>query len=456
MVRQELKDRIPPHNEDAEKAALGAMLLDANAIPVVIQYVRPADFYSGAHSRICEVIFDLFDRNLTADILTVANELKQLGKLDEVGGAAYVASLNNVVPSSANIEYYAQQVQDYSLRRAMIRVSSHVTADSYDESKDARIVLEETEQHIFELSDTRQSFRLRSAKDILHDAFEDIERLHKSQKDITGIPTGIPELDRLTSGFQNQELIIIGARPSVGKTALALTMASHIAIEKKIPVAFFTLEMPDRALMLRILSAEARINAHALRTGFFKTSDFNKIFEAGDNINKAPLYIIDMPNMKLLDLRTQARRLRAQQKVEIIFIDYLGLITPENQSFRFQQRHEQMAEISRSLKNLARELKIPIVVLSQLTREAEKDRPSLASLRESGALEQDADVVIFLHREREAAKTPEEKKQEETMGKKTTLTLAKQRNGPIGDIDLVFESQYTTFKPFAGEQYENH
>jgi replicative DNA helicase len=453
MDPADYRAKVPPHNDEAERATLGALLSDPDAVSLAIPYLEPGDFYSAANSRIYEAILNLFKRQLAADLLTVINELRQTAKLDEAGGAPYVAALVNVVPSSANIEYYAQTVQDYSLRRALLRVSAQMAAASHDETRESRLILEEAQQYIFSLNDSRQIYRLRTAEDIIRDTMNDIERVHRSQKDITGIPSGFEALDQLTSGFQNEEFIIIGARPSVGKTALALSMASFISIERNIPTGFFTLEMSDKALMLRILSAEARISSHALRTGFIKSSDFDKIWEAAGRIYKAPLYIVDKPNMKLLDLRAQARRLRAQERVEIIFIDYLSLVTPENLRV---QRHEQIAEISRSLKSLARELKIPIVVLSQLTREAEKERPGLASLRESGSIEQDADVVMFLHRKRDSDKNAEERQQDEKEGgKKTELILSKQRNGPTGLIELIFRSQFTKFESYAGERYEN-
>lgn len=435
-----LKDTIPPHDPLAEQATLGALLLDRDAIPTAIQYLRPGDFYSHANGKVYDAILKLFNKNVEADILTVTGELRQNGKLDEVGGPAYVASLTNVVPSSANIEYYAQTVQSYSLKRALIRVSHEVIAQSFDESQESRIILEETQQKLFDLSDNRQTFSFRSAGEIVKETIEVIERFYDLKKNITGIPSGFDDLDKLTAGFQASELIVIGARPSMGKTALALTMATHIAIEKKIPTGFFTLEMSDLALMLRIISAEAGINSNVIRTGFLSKEDFQRLLEAAGNIYEAPLYIVDMPNMKLLDLRAQARRLRAQQKVEIIFIDYLTLITSEN--FRLP-RHEQIAEISRSLKSLARELDIPIVALSQLTREAEKDKPNLSSIRESGAIEQDADVVMFLHGKRESDRDSAEQANEE--GIQRDLILAKQRNGPVGTINLLLRSKYAKF-----------
>ncbi|MDR3139300.1 MAG: replicative DNA helicase [Treponema sp.] len=439
MAAAALKDKIPPHNDEAEQAVLGALLLDENAITAAIQYLRPEDFYATANNRIYEAVLGLFNKGLKADIITVTGELRQTGKLDEAGGPDYIASLTNVVPSSANIEYYAQTVQDYSLRRALLRVSYEISARSFDESIDSRLILEEIQQRLFDLSDNRHAFSFKSAKEIIPEAIRIIENIYRSKKEYTGIPSGFDDLDKLTSGFQPSELIIIGARPSMGKTALALTMAAHISIVKKIPTAFFTLEMSDMALLQRLISSEAKIESNALRTGFLKPDDMQKLFKAAGNIYEAPLYIVDMPNMKLLDLRAQARRLRAIQKVEIIFIDYLTLISSEN--FRLQ-RHEQIAEISRSLKSLARELNIPIVVLSQLTREAEKEKPNLSAIRESGSIEQDADVVMFLHRERESDKKPEEESGE---GSKTNLILAKQRNGPVGTIEIVFLRKYTKF-----------
>ncbi|MDR3172368.1 MAG: replicative DNA helicase [Treponema sp.] len=438
------KDKIPPHDAMAEQATLGALLLEEDAIATAIQYLRPEDFYTNANSKVYAAILNLFNKGVKADILTVTGELRQNGKLDEAGGPAYVASLTSVVPSSANIEYYAQTVASYALRRSLLRVSNEVIAKSFDESMESRMILEETQQQIFELSDKRQISSFKSAREILKDTIDIIEKLYNSKKEYTGLPSGFDDLDRLTSGFQPSELIIIGARPSMGKTALALSMAANMSIHKKIPTGFFTLEMSDLALMLRLISSEAMIESNAIRTGFLKSSEFQNILHAAGNIYEAPLYIVDMPNMKLLDLRAQARRLRAQQQVEIIFIDYLTLISSEN--FRLP-RHEQIAEISRSLKGLARELNIPIVALSQLTREAEKDKPNLSSIRESGAIEQDADVVMFLHRERESDRKAEEPQSGE--GSKTSLILAKQRNGPVGTIDLGFMSRYAKFIPWT-------
>ncbi|MDR2159650.1 MAG: replicative DNA helicase [Treponema sp.] len=448
-----LKDKVPPHNDEAEQATLGALLLDEDAVTTAIQYLRPDDFYSNANRRVYEAVLNLFNQGRKADIITVTAELRQAGELDAAGGPAYVASLTNVVPSSANVDYYAQIVRDGSVRRSLLRISGEVTAQSFDESLESRMILEEAQQRLFDLSDNRQTFSFKSVKEIIPQAIETIEKLYNTKDAYTGIPSGLEELDNMTSGFQNSELIIIGARPSIGKTALALTMASNMAIsnkKRKIPIAFFTLEMSDMALTQRLISSEARIDSQKIRAGFLKPSDFTKLMEASGRIYEAPFYIVDMPNMKLLDLRAQARRLRAQQKVEILFIDYLTLIRSENNRL---EPHEQVSEISRSLKSLARELDIPIVALSQLGRPAETNRPNLSDIRASGSIEQDADLVMFLHRERKPDKKSSDPsgspEHSETEGMPTELIIAKQRNGPIGTITIEFLPKYTKFESLS-------
>jgi replicative DNA helicase len=445
MAQGGIKDRIPPHNDEAEQAALGALLLDDEAIDTAIQYLRPDDFYSNANRRVFEAILNLSNQGLKADIITVTGELRQSGTLDQAGGPAYVASLTNVVPTSANIEYYAKTVQDCSLRRSLIRVAGEISVRSFDESVESRIILEEVQQRIFDLTENRKAFSFKSAKEIIPRAIEAMEKLYRSKELYTGVPSGLDELDGMTSGFQASELIIIGARPSVGKTALALTMAANMAIRGNIASAFFTLEMSDMALMQRLISSEAKIDSNKIRSKLLSPDDFTKLMNAAGDIFNAPLYIVDMPNMKLLDLRAQARRLRAQQKVEIIFIDYLTLVGSENYQL---PRHEQIAEISRSLKSLARELGIPVVALSQLRRDAEGKRPNLSDLRESGSIEQDADLVMFLHREREQDKKSPPPGQY-TEGIKTELIIAKQRNGPVGTVEIVFLPKYTQFAPLT-------
>ncbi|MDR1252481.1 MAG: replicative DNA helicase [Treponema sp.] len=444
------RDKTPPHDDEVERAALGSLLQDADAVDAAIQqHLAAGDFYSRANQRIFEAVLSLDEKGLRADIQTVVQELKQLGKLDEAGGAAYVSSLTTVIPSSANIDYYAQSVRNYSLRRALLKVASQIGVKVYDESKESREVLEEVQQSIFDLSDNRQAFSFRKIGEVLHDTIDIIDKVYKSKQPLTGTPTGFERLDQMTSGFQPSDFIVIGARPSVGKTALALNMASYIAFTQKIPSAFFSLEMSDIALTQRLISSEAMVEGNKLRSGFLAPSDFQKILTIAGKMYEAPLYIVDMPNMKLLDLRSQARKLRAQQRIEILFIDYLGLVGHENNAL---PRYEQISEISRSLKSLAREIGIPVVVLCQLNREAQWEVPTLANLRDSGSIEQDADLVLFLHREQ--SKKKKDKEEEEHAPSDvipTDLIIAKQRNGPVGTVKLELQSKFAKFFPLSRE-----
>jgi replicative DNA helicase len=436
-----LKDQVPPYNDEAEIATLGALLLDSEALETVIRYLRPEDFYKTSHQRIYQSILNLFDRNEAIDLITLTEELKSNSLLEACGGPAYVSRLTSAVPTSANVQYYAQIVQECSIRRNLARIASQIVSNSHDEAQDVRLIIEEAERQIFEITDRQHTGSFQPAKEIVSRTIEAIEKLYHTKDAYIGIPTGFTELDVLTSGFQNSEFIVIGARPSVGKTALALSMAANIAIRNKLPVGFFTLEMSSMALMQRLLAAEARIKSNALRSGFLKPSDFHKLTEAASKIYEAPLYIEDTPSLRLLDLRALARRMKHQFNVAIVFVDYLTLITAENRDLA---RHEQIAEISRSLKALARELDIPVVALSQVRRESEGKQPNLADLRESGSIEQDADVVIFLHRERIGG--PE---QEIPRNVETDLIVAKQRNGPVGALKIAFIPEYTKFENYA-------
>lgn len=432
-----LKDAVPPHNEEAEAATLGALLLDPEALSTVLRFLRPDDFYHVGHNKIYESILELFSRNEAIDLITLTEELKASDNLERTGGAPYISQLTSSVPTSANVEYYARIVQSCSMRRQLLRIAAQMIANAHEESEDVRLIIEEAERQIFEITDQQQTTSYIQAREIIAKTVEAIEKLYHSSGSYTGVPSGFPDLDSLTSGFQASEFIVLGARPSVGKTALALTMAAHIAVEQKIPVGFFTLEMSAIALMQRLLSSEARLNSQRLRSGMLRSSDFHKLTEAAGRLYDAPLYIEDTPSLRLLDLRAMARRMRSQHEVAILFIDYLTLITSENKDLA---RHEQIAEVSRSLKALARELDIPVVALSQVRRETEGKQPNLADLRESGSIEQDADVVLFLHRER--ASDPAESLE-------TDLIIAKQRNGPVGKVDLVFIPEYTKFESMS-------
>ena len=430
-----LRDSIPPHNIDAEVATLGALLLDPEALSTVLRYLRADDFYRAAHRKVYQAILALFDRNEAIDLITLCDELGRVGELEACGGMARISQLTSAVPTSANVEYYARIVQALSMRRELQRIAASIIADSFDDSREVRIIIEEAERRIFEITDRQQSGSFRLAREIINQTVDAIERLYHSSGSYTGIPSGFPDLDNLTSGFQNSEFAVIGARPSVGKTALALTMAANIAVQQRKPVGFFTLEMSAVALMQRLLAAEARLDSNRIRSGMLRPSDFHKITDAAGRLYDAPLYIEDSPNLKLLDLRAQARRMKSNHSIEIVFIDYLTLISSENQEL---PRHEQIAEISRSLKALARELDVPVLALSQVRRETEGKLPTLADLRESGSIEQDADVVMFLHRERGTDENLNERE--------TDLIVAKQRNGPVGKINLTFFPEYTTFE----------
>ncbi len=439
MSQAPLKDKIPPHNLEAEKATLGAILINPDAMDTVLMYLRPDDFYKNSHKIIFKAIIDLSERGENIDILTVVQQLRNGGKLDECGGAAYISSLSSEVPSSANVEYYSKIVQENSVRRGLIKISGEITAGAFDDTTETAYVLEEAEKLIFEIIEKRSTGSYKSLKELLPGAMEAISKLMTSDDSCTGTPSGFKDLDKITNGFQKSEFIVIGARPSIGKTALALSMAANISIRHKIPVGFFSLEMSEQAIMQRLISSEARIASNMIRAGMLSELQISKIHDAVGEIYEAPLYLTSASDLKILDLRALARKMIRQHGVKIIFIDYLTLIQAENRTI---PRHEQIAEISRSLKALARELDIPIVVLSQVKRETEGKKPTLADLRESGSIEQDADLVIFLHRERSG----DDSKPDNAGAIETELLVAKQRNGPIGDIKVVFIPKYTRFE----------
>ena len=437
-------ERIPPHNDDAEKAVLGAMLIDETVIAVVLQRLRADDFYSTVNRRVFEAILSLDAEGHKADLLTLKGELEKNGKLDEAGGIDYIASLTSVVPSSANADYYAQIVQDCSLRRGLIQAAGVAASRAYDETSGPRQVLEEIQQKLFSLSDTRKLFRYRKAEETVKTTFDYLTDIFNKGQ-YTGLRSGYDALDKLTSGFQKTEFTVIGARPGMGKTTIMLNIAANVAIEQRIPAAFFSLEMSDRSLLLRLISAEAKIDSNRFRNGFLSKKDITNMFMAADRINPAPLFFVDMPHVTISDIQAMGRMLRTQEKIEIIFIDYIGLISSDNPRM---PRYEFISDVSRSLKGLARELDIPVVAASQLGRELEKEKrsPNLADIRESGSIEQDADMVMFIDRDRELDKTPEE--QAKSVGQKVKLILAKNRNGPTGIIDLTYLKSFTKFVPF--------
>ncbi|MBO7164312.1 MAG: replicative DNA helicase [Spirochaetaceae bacterium] len=444
MSTASLKDRIPPHNIEAEQATLGAILLDWDAVGSVITHLRAESFYSLQHQTVFKAILSLYNKGQRGDILTLTEELRQTGKLDAAGGVAYVASLPDHVPTSSNVEYYAQLVKDDFNRRELIKISSSAISEAHDDTKPSRTTLEDTQNKLFALAESDQSQRLLSMWELVPDTFSIIEKHLHNQETYTGVPSGFSGLDKMTSGFQNSEMIIIGARPSMGKTALALSMIHHIAIQKNIPTGIFSLEMSYTQIGQRLISQIARMSGSRIRSGMMTQAEFQRLQDAAGVLYDAPLCIADTPNMKMLDLRAMARKMKQQYQVKIIFIDYIGLITSENYSSN-TPRHEQVSEISRSLKSLARELDIPIVALCQVSRDSEGKEPTLANLRDSGSIEQDADVVMFIHRERKATDNNDE-------AIEAKILLAKQRNGPIGNVDLIFLPSYAKFENRAEDE----
>ena len=430
----ELLDKVPPHSIEAEQAVLGALLQDWSAMAEVVSHLRPERFYSLQNQIIYDALMKLYTKNVRGDTLSLINQLTEEGNLEKAGGAAYIASLTNKVASAANIEYYSNIVNDRSTRRELIKISSELRAEAFELNQDSKNLLDTAEKKIFAIAEKNETTVIHDVKNIMIREIEIIDSRYKSKNQFTGVPSGFSYLDSLTSGFQKSELIIIGARPSIGKTALALSMMQHIALERKIPCGFFSLEMPYESIGMRILSMESHVDMSRIRSGLLKRDDVMKIQDAAGRWFEAPLYTVDTPNMRLLDLRAMARRMVANHGVKIIFIDYIGLITTENTSAPV---YEQVSEVSKSLKALARELEIPIVALCQVARDAEGNEPNLAQLRGSGSIEQDADVVMFIHRTR--------LKDEKTPVQEAKIILAKQRNGATGDVKISFIPAYSTF-----------
>ena len=437
-----LTDKIPPQNIEAEQAVLGALLLDWSALANVVSILRPDRFYSLQNQVIYDAMLKLYNQNITGDSVSLANQLTRDGNLEKAGGTSYIAALTDTVPSAANIESYAEIVLDRAARRDLIKETTEIRATSYDLQTEAQNLLDQAEQKIFALSERNETSTIYDAKAMMVKEIELIQARCNSKNQFTGIPSGFAKLDTYTSGFQDSELIIIGARPSIGKTALALSMIQNIACEKRIPCGFFSLEMPYESIGMRLLAQEARVPMQKIRSGMLRVEAIKKVQDAAGRWFEAPLYVVDTPNMRLLELRAMARRMVTNQHVKIIFIDYIGLITTEDNK---KEQWEQVSEISKSLKALARELQIPIVALCQVARSAEGEEPNLAQLRGSGSIEQDADVVMFLHRDR---------LKNEVEAQEGKIILAKQRNGATGDIPIMFIPAYSKFETKADGEDE--
>ncbi len=436
--------KIPPHDIEAEKAVLGAMLLDKHAVSPAIELLQPDYFYSTANEKIFGGMLELYTRNTEIDVITLREELRRTGHLENVGGSAYLNELVSTVVSSANVEAHAQIVAEKFMLRTLIGTMSQNVQKCYDNREDAFGLIDEIERDIFKVSEARLKRSVVPLQQALVKTMEVLEKIHGSKGGVTGVPTGFTDLDSMTGGFQKSDLIIIAARPSVGKTAFALSLARNAAVKSGVPTAVYSLEMSQQQLLIRLLAAEARVDAHALRTGTLPEEKWAHISTRIHKLAPAPLFIDDTPALSILELRARARRLKSEHDIGLIMVDYLQLMQGPA---RAESREREISMISRSLKVLAKELDIPVIALSQLRRSVEErgdKRPILSDLRESGALEQDADVVIFIHRP-ELYGIESYPDGESTAGVAEVM-ISKQRNGPTGDVKLTFVKQYARFE----------
>ena len=441
-----LAERTLPHNLEAERSVLGAILVDNEAFNLAAQVIDAGDFFRDAHRRIFDRMVALNERHQAIDFVTLKDELQRGGTLDEVGGPAYVASLADGVPRAVNVEYYARIVKEKATLRNLIYAANKILTNAYEADQEPDLILDEAESAIFAVADDRVRAGFIPLRDLVKQSFPKIELLFEQKRLVTGVPTGFADLDAMTRGFQPGDLIIVAARPSMGKTSLVLNIAQYVATQPDLAAGFFSLEMSKEALFLRLLTSEAQIDSHRLMSGAIGQKDYGRISHALETLSAMRLFIDDTPNVGVLEMRAKARRLQAEHGLSLLAVDYIQLMTGRG---RFENRTLELASISRSLKGLAKELNVPIVVLSQLSRapEARSDhRPQLSDLRESGALEQDADVVILIFREDAYNRDPTA----ENAGI-AELILAKQRNGPTGVVKLAFLREQTRFANLANQ-----
>ena len=430
--------RIMPHSLEAEQSVIGSMLLDREAITVASESLNIDDFYQKHLGSIFDAMIQLYNDNQPVDLVTLKNKLSELGIIEQIGGIKFLSQLATAVPTSAHIKHYANIVKEKAVFRRLINTSNEIANDCYENNDDLETVLDTAEKRIFDLIQNRSAEDFAPIKDILLTTLDNIEKAHKNQGKVTGIVTGFDDLDYRTAGLQPSDLVLIAARPSMGKTAFALNVAQHAAIRENVPTAIFSLEMSKEQLVNRLLCSESLIDAQKVRTGNLDESDWEKLAEGSGVMASAPIYIDDTPGISVSEMRAKCRKLKLEKGLGLILIDYLQLMSGSSKS---ESRQQEISEISRSLKALAREMQAPVVALSQLSRacEARADhRPMLSDLRESGAIEQDADVVMFLYRDEYYNPDTEAKNQAE-------LIIAKQRNGPTGTINLVWLGQYTKF-----------
>jgi replicative DNA helicase len=437
--------RVPPHNIEAEQSVLGGILLDNDVLPGVLEILNGEEFYRAAHRAAFAAVITLFERNEPCDLVTLTNLLKSQNKLEEAGGASYLASLVDSVPSAANVSHYARIVGEKWLQRSLISSATQIATSALQGGLEIDELLDRAEQAIFQVSERRVNPSFFLIKDVIKQNIKILEKLQERQEVFTGIPTGFDELDQMTSGLQPADLIVIAGRPSMGKTAFALNIARNAAVEHDVAVGIFSLEMSKEQLGMRMLCSEARVDSHKMRTGFFTPRDWPLLLRAAGTISEAPIFIDDSPALSALELRAKARRLRRDQKLGLVIVDYLQLMRGPQGA---ERREQEISEISRALKALAKELTVPVVALSQLNRRVEErhdKRPQLSDLRESGAIEQDADLIAFIYRDEiYHPESPDQGVAE--------IIIGKQRNGPTGKLKLAFLSQYTRFDKLAFEQ----
>lgn len=435
-------EKLSPQNIEAEMATLGAMLINEEVIPEIMENIYSDSFYREEHKIIFSCMTDLFNARKKVDILTVSEDLSKKKMLEKIGGAVYLTNLADFVPTSANAVHYARIVKEKSIMRFLINAANQIADFVYKEEEDINSMLDRAEKLIFDISDKRVEGGYVHIKDIIKDGIELIESLYHKKSHITGIPTGFNDFDIKTAGLQKSDLVVAAGRPSMGKSAFAISIGEHVAVEENIPVAIFSLEMSKEQLMQRFLCSQAKVDIHKLRTGFLAPSEWPILTSAAGRLSEAPIYIDDTPAINVFELRAKARRLKAHYNIQVIIVDYLQLIRG---SRRGDSRQQEISEISQSLKALAKELNIPVIAISQLSRAVESrtdHRPQLSDLRESGAIEQDADVVVLLLREEYYNPTSENKGSAEVI-------IAKQRNGPVGSVRLGFVKEYMKFVNLA-------
>lgn len=440
--------RVPPHSLEAEQSILGSLMLDGDSWDQVADILEPQDFYRPSHQNLFTAIGELKNKNMEADLITVSNHLQNKGLLDSCGGTDYIVELVNKVVSSVNIVGYAKIVREHSLLRKLIQTSSSLIDRAYgNDFQNIEAFVDEAEGEFYKLGQHKTEGGLTGSMEIVRSSMIRIEELYKRKSDVTGVPTGITALDKMTAGLQGGELIIVAARPSMGKTAFSLNLAQHMAIREKKTVAYFSLEMPKDQVMIRMLASEARVNMKDLRSGRIPDSAWPKLIHSGGQLSEAPLFIDDSSGISPLEVRARARRLKAKHGLDIIMIDYLQLMSMKRP---VENRQQEVAEISKTLKALAKELNVPVIALAQLNRGVEgraDRRPMLSDLRESGSIEQDADVIMMLYRDEYYDKDDAEK-----VGHAEVI-IGKQRNGPTGTVKMRFEAEYGTFK---NAEYEQH